>query len=188
MTETQLTEIQGGKKFDPAYTLREPTIGDVSNLAGVIARGAKDPEFLQLIREKNNEGAMIAMFASAFADAGARADLMFTLGDMWEHSPPDLETPYEMWDYDPDPELVEKGQAISRELQWRSISRANRRRIINRHEIENLPFRVLKDMWLSLKENTDINDFLGMASSFIKEKSGESTTESNDATDGPTNE
>ncbi len=192
--ESPLSAIDGGRAaeakpdIDPRYTLRAPTLEDIGSLAGVIARGAAGDSDLvtRILTGKVGAGEFGAVLVRAIVDAQAREDFYFVLGDMWIHEPENLDEPPERWDYEPDPSLVERGQAYGREERWKTITRFNRKRVAKRYEVGALPASVLRSMWGSIRESVDISDFLSTASLQAEESSGESETESSDDMDGRT--
>lgn len=190
MTKAKLKGVEGGAESVPAYTLRPPDLEDIANISGAALKGADgDPQLVaRLLSGKVETSEFATVLIRAMTDAGAREDMFFVLGDLWQHEPANVDEPPERWDYEPNPDLVDKGKAISREEMWRSITRYNRKRVIKRYEVAKLPPKALKSMWESLRGQVDLSDFLPTPPEPEEENSGESTTESNAVTDGPTNE
>lgn len=191
MSETLRPVPSGVREGGDIYKLREPTIEDIGALAGVIGRGADDPDTLKGLFDGKMEdldlGSLLSILMRAIADPQAREDFYFLLADMWTHDPTEgmsFEEPPEEWDYEPREDLVKRGQLISREEMWRSLTKRQKKRIVKRYAIGALSYRRLKDLWDSLSEVTDIKDFLNTSAEQAGVSSGSSTTVSSKSTAG----
>lgn len=181
-----MDNVQNIREPNPAYTVREPTIMDAVSLAGILAEGAENPQIFDAIESENNEAAMLFLFTGALRNPVSRNGLMYLLADLWIHEvdKETVEEPHDEWDYEP---LNDK--APTREQQWKSISRKNRKRMIKRFEVGELPFSALMDFGRALAALESINDFLSSVNTLVGANSGKSSTSSKEDTeDGRTNE
>lgn len=169
---------------NPAYAVREPSIRDAVSLAGILAEGADSPQVFDAIGEGESQAAMLFLFTGALKNPRSRDGLLYLLADLWTYeTPPDeVEIPPDEWEYEP---ISDK--APSREQNWKSISRKNRKRMIKRFAVEELPFGALMDFGRNIAALDSVKDFLDTVSSLVADTSGESTTDSRSATDGLTN-
>lgn len=128
------------------------------------------------------------LLLDAMSNPGTRDDLLFILADLWQYEPPksEVDEPPDFWDYEADPELVAKGQAIPRDQRWRSVSRRNRKRLIKRYELGQLPLNALVEFINAFKDTVNIADFLGSLQSLTPGAAGSSPTPLRAVTDGPT--
>jgi len=169
--------------FDPRYSVREPSIEDAVNLVGALARGVT-PETMRALASDNAEHGVYDLFLNAIADPLSRNEVMLVLADLWLLEV-NADEPHEDWDYDPDPKNVERGQELSRPEMWRTIKRSNRKRLIKRIELGKLPVAAFKDFYHSFAASTgDLQGFFGQVGELVRVRSGGSTTDSPNGTDG----
>lgn len=165
----------------PKITVRMPRFRDASNFIGALAAGDASGMMAALDREFNVT-AFALLIKSALRSPAGRDDIMFVMADLWVHDVPDadIKEAHEEYEYDPDPELVEKGQAISREEMWRSISKKNRRRLVKKYMLEDMELDVAGEFVEAFKRLPYVADFLESREKSQQEKDGESGTPSSD--------
>lgn len=172
------------KSFDPKYALSEPTIEDTVRLASALLRNA-DRQTVELLASDKAEKGVYDLFLGAVGNPAAFNDILLVFSGLWKLSV-DVEEPHEDWDYEPAVSEVERGQKLSREEMWRTISRANRRQMVKRIELGKLSYRAWGEFYKAFRATVDLSDFLGSVQGFVKARSGDSTTDSPNGTAGPT--
>ncbi len=162
-------------------------------LGGVIAAGTKSPSLLNALEGEGDSSEMglnFAVFFLAAMDSPKTQDAIYhVLAEIWnrEVKNEEIEEPIDDWEYEPSPEQVKEGLP-SREQRWRMYSRKNRKRMLKRFEVEELPLVALLSFAKSLTER-EIADFFTLLYSVVREKLASSSTESSDDTpSGPTPE
>jgi hypothetical protein len=183
--------------YDPKYSVREPNIEDATNLIGAILRSAGADTLREVMSgfgETENEDernlkaseGFVMLLLDALSNPTTRDDLLFILGDMWQYDPGKVDDPPDFFEYAPDPAAVARGQAFSREERWRALSTRNRKRLVKRQELGQLPLGALIEFVNAFKETVNLGDFLESLRSLAPAKAGESETSSQDDTDGQT--
>jgi hypothetical protein len=167
--------------------VRMPKFRDASNFIGALAAGDASDMMGALDREFN-VAAFALLVKSALRSPAARDDIMFVMADLWIYDVSDAEIkePHEEWEYDPDPELVEKGQAIPRGERWKAISSKNRRRLVKKYMLEDMELDVVGEFVEAFKRLPYVADFLESRAKKQEAKDGESETPSQGDMDGET--
>lgn len=168
------------------FRVRSPKIRDAKNFVGALASADLGNDTLELVNDGNNQAAVVMAIKNAVATPVALDKMMYVLVDLWEYEPPeavvDADEPPEAWDYDPPRNLVERGQAISREEQWRSFSRRHRKRLVKKLELEDEGLEAIEEFGAAIQELPYVKDFLERARRSATDDSGGSGTPSSNDT------
>ena len=184
-----MTEIENATQLPEKpsrFRVRSPKIRDAKNFVGALASADLGEDTLALVNDGNNQAAVVMAIKNAVATPLALDKMMYVLVDLWEYDPPDsvvnADEPPEEWDYDPPLSLVERGQAISREEQWRSFSRRHRVRLVKKLELEDEGLEAIEEFADAVQRLPYVKDFLERARRSAEDDSGGSTTGSNNDT------
>lgn len=176
-------------EVNPLYTASEPSIRAAVMLGGVLASGAKSPALLDAVEEGEAGLNFAVFFLAAMDDARTQDAIYHILAEMWDRevTSQQINEPLDDWEYEPSERQLKEGMPPRGE-RWRMYSRKNRKRMLKRYEVEELPFMALLSFAKSLTER-EIADFFTSLYSVVREKLASSSTGSNDDTQpGPTPE
>ncbi len=190
MTEdNNVAPLESGRAEKPSrFRVRDPKIRDAKAFVGAIASAQMGDDTLQMAATGENQAAVVMAVKDAVASPDALDKLMYVFADLWEYEPPaavlEAAEPPEEWEYDPPNHLVQKGQLIGRDEQWRSLSRRQKKRLVKKLTLEDEGLGAIEEFATSIQQLPMVRDFLSRSEKSAQEGSGSSMTSSNDATGG----